>query len=145
MVWGIRHRLPALLEMPFGASCPDQEAWRYGIKAVPFRSRASLTELRVPADAFGRILSGTVKPGDRVRVLGEAYTPEDEEDSAVAEVSNVWVYQARYRIPLTKALAGALDPSDPAILTFALLHIKGNTKPDWLPWKRLARTHGAFC
>jgi len=58
------------------------------------------------ADALGRILSGTVKPGDRVRVLGEAYTPEDEEDSAVAEVTNVWVYQARYRIPLTKALAG---------------------------------------
>ena len=58
------------------------------------------------ADAFGRILSGTVKPGDKVRVLGEAYTPEDEEDSAVAEVSNVWVYQARYRIPLTKGVAG---------------------------------------
>lgn len=61
-------------------------------------------------DALGRILSGTVKPGDRVRVLGEAYTPEDEEDSAVAEVSKVWVYQARYRIPLTKALAGAPSP-----------------------------------
>lgn len=41
-----------------------------------------------------------------MRVLGEAYTPEDEEDSAVAEVTSVWVYQARYRIPLTKALAG---------------------------------------
>ncbi len=62
------------------------------------------------ADAFGRILSGTVKPGDKVRVLGEAYTPEDEEDSAVAEVTNVWVYQARYRIPLTKALAGDAPP-----------------------------------
>ena len=58
-------------------------------------------------DALGRILSGTVKPGDRVRVLGEAYAPEDEEDSAVATVTAVWVYQARYRIPLTKALAGA--------------------------------------
>ncbi len=51
-----------------------------------------------------------MKPGDKVRVLGEAYTPEDEEDSAVAEVTNVWVYQARYRIPLTKALAGDLLP-----------------------------------
>ena len=67
------------------------------------------------ADAFGRILSGTVKPGDRVRVLGEAYTPEDEEDSAVAEVSNVWVYQARYRIPLTKALAGVLNPEPKSV------------------------------
>lgn len=57
-------------------------------------------------DAFGRILSGSIKPGDRVRVLGETYTPEDEEDSTVAEVTNVWVYQARYRVPLQKAVAG---------------------------------------
>ena len=57
-------------------------------------------------DAFGRILSGTLKPGDRVRVLGEAFTPEDEEDSTVATITNVWLYQARYRIPLSKAAAG---------------------------------------
>lgn len=43
----------------------------------------------------------------QVRVLGETYTPEDEEDSTVAEVTNVWVYQARYRVPLQKAVAGA--------------------------------------
>ena len=48
-------------------------------------------------------------------MLGEAYTPEDEEDSAVAEVSNVWVYQARYRIPLTKALAGVLNPEPESV------------------------------
>ena len=44
----------------------------------------------------------------QVRVLGEAYTPDDEEDSAMAEVTNVWVYQARYRVPLPRAVAGAL-------------------------------------
>lgn len=42
----------------------------------------------------------------QVRVLGEGFTPEDEEDSALAEVSKVWAYQARYRVPLTKATAG---------------------------------------
>lgn len=31
----------------------------------------------------------------QVRVLGEGYTPEDEEDSAVADITNVWVYQVR--------------------------------------------------
>lgn len=41
-----------------------------------------------------------------MRVLGEGFTPEDEEDSALAEVSKVWAYQARYRVPLTKATAG---------------------------------------
>lgn len=41
-------------------------------------------------------------------MLGEGYTPDDEEDSAVAEVSNVYVYQARYRIPVSRATAGNL-------------------------------------
>ena len=53
-------------------------------------------------DAFGRVMSGTIRPGDRVRVLGEGYTPEDEEDSAVSEVSAVSVYQARYRVQVSK-------------------------------------------
>mmetsp|Transcript_18570 Transcript_18570/g.39863 ORF Transcript_18570/g.39863 Transcript_18570/m.39863 type:complete len:988 (-) Transcript_18570:519-3482(-) len=59
-------------------------------------------------DAYGRIMSGTLRPGDRVKVLGESYTPDDEEDSTVAEVSAVYVYQARYRIPIAKAVAGNL-------------------------------------
>jgi hypothetical protein len=33
----------------------------------------------------------------QVRVLGEAFTPDDDEDSGDAIVSNVWFYQARYR------------------------------------------------
>ena len=48
--------------------------------------------------------------GMQVRVLGEGFTPEDEEDSALAEVSKVWAYQARYRVPLTKATAGTRKP-----------------------------------
>jgi hypothetical protein len=30
-------------------------------------------------------------------VLGEGFTPDDDEDSGDAVVSNVWLYQARYR------------------------------------------------
>ncbi len=40
-------------------------------------------------------------------MLGEGFTPEDEEDSATAIVTATWVYQARYRVPLAKAAAGA--------------------------------------
>ena len=40
-------------------------------------------------------------------MLGEGFTPEDEEDSATATVTATWVYQARYRVPLAKAAAGA--------------------------------------
>ena len=49
-----------------------------------------------------------------MRVLGEGFTPEDEEDSALAEVSKVWAYQARYRVPLTKATAGTFLSKDVA-------------------------------
>lgn len=59
-------------------------------------------------DAFGRVFSGTVKVGDKVRVLGESYSPEDEEDSAVATVTDVWVFMGRYRIPVSQAPAGAM-------------------------------------
>jgi hypothetical protein len=62
-------------------------------------------------DAFGRVICGTIRPGQRVRVLGEGYTPEDEEDSTSATVSAVWVYQARYRVPLARGVAGR--PSSP--------------------------------
>mmetsp|Transcript_33923 Transcript_33923/g.107781 ORF Transcript_33923/g.107781 Transcript_33923/m.107781 type:complete len:648 (-) Transcript_33923:66-2009(-) len=58
-------------------------------------------------DAFGRVMSGTLRPGDRVRVLGESYTPEDEEDSCVQTVSGLWIYQARYRVPVMRAQAGS--------------------------------------
>ena len=59
----------------------------------------------------------------QVRVLGETYTPEDEEDSTVAEVSNVWVYQARYRVPLPKATAGAhmlLPPAAVLLMSYGV-------------------------
>ena len=57
-------------------------------------------------DALGRVMSGTLKKGQRVRVLGEAYSPDDEEDCVVKTVTDLWVYQARYRIPVEEAAAG---------------------------------------
>ena len=35
-------------------------------------------------NSFGRVLSGTAKPGQQVRVLGESYTVDDDEDMAMA-------------------------------------------------------------
>ena len=62
---------------------------------------------RTSRDKNGCMLHSSTKPyPDRVYAHWQGYTPEDEEDSAVATVSAVWVYQARYRIPLTKAPAG---------------------------------------
>lgn len=55
---------------------------------------------------MGRVLSGTVHEGDTVHVLGEAFTPEDDEDMATAQVAGVSVGQARYRIGVSRAPAG---------------------------------------
>ena len=49
-------------------------------------------------DAYGRVLSGTLRVGDEVQVLGEAYSLDDQEDSAAKTVSRLWLYNARYRI-----------------------------------------------
>ncbi|KAM3192357.1 hypothetical protein ACQJBY_069535 [Aegilops geniculata] len=58
-------------------------------------------------DAFGRVYSGTIQTGQTVRVLGEGYSPDDEEDMTVKEVTKLWVYQARYRVPISNAPAGS--------------------------------------
>ncbi|KAK7686621.1 hypothetical protein QCA50_010221 [Cerrena zonata] len=58
--------------------------------------------------AFGRVFSGTVKKGMQVRVLGEGYSPEDEEDMAKAYVEDIWIAEARYNIPAEEVAAGNL-------------------------------------
>ena len=57
-------------------------------------------------NAFGRVLSGTAKPGQSVRVLGEGYSIDDEEDMAMATISDVWIAETRYNIPTDGIPAG---------------------------------------
>ncbi|KAF3938478.1 hypothetical protein ABW19_dt0204373 [Dactylella cylindrospora] len=57
--------------------------------------------------SFGRVISGTVKPGDQVRVLGEGYTIDDEEDMTLATISDVWVAETRYQVPTSGIPAGS--------------------------------------
>lgn len=45
--------------------------------------------------AFGRVLSGTLRKGVDVKVLGEEYSPEDEEDMMKATVEDLWLSEAR--------------------------------------------------
>lgn len=56
--------------------------------------------------AFGKILSGTARPGQQVRVLGEGYTPEDEEDMVVATISDTWIAETAYNISTDGVPAG---------------------------------------
>ncbi|KAI6153996.1 P-loop containing nucleoside triphosphate hydrolase protein [Pisolithus tinctorius] len=58
--------------------------------------------------AFGRVMSGTLRKGTQVKVLGEGYSPEDEEDMMKATIEDIWVSEARYFIPTEEAPAGNL-------------------------------------
>ena len=55
---------------------------------------------------FGRIMSGTLTVGQDVRVMGEGYTPDDEEDMSIQNVSAIYIYQTRYKIPVSSISAG---------------------------------------
>ncbi|KAK2625721.1 hypothetical protein QTJ16_005033 [Diplocarpon rosae] len=56
--------------------------------------------------SFGRVMSGTVTPGTQVRVLGEGYSIDDEEDMTLATISDVWIAETRYSIPTDGVPAG---------------------------------------
>ncbi|KAK5677768.1 hypothetical protein LTS10_009651 [Elasticomyces elasticus] len=47
-------------------------------------------------NAFGRVMSGTARQGEKVRVLGEGYSLDDEEDMVFAVVGETWVGESRY-------------------------------------------------
>ena len=56
--------------------------------------------------SFGRIMSGTARPGQQVRVLGEGYTLDDEEDMTNATINDTWIACSRYNIETSGVPAG---------------------------------------
>ncbi|KAG9048265.1 hypothetical protein FS837_000401, partial [Tulasnella sp. UAMH 9824] len=78
-----------------------------------------ITKLYHTADAqdfraFGRIYSGTLKRGMEVKVLGEGYSPEDEEDMVKVVVEDVWISESRNKItmiaePLERGIAEDIE------------------------------------
>lgn len=64
------------------------------------------TEDGVNFHAFGRVMSGTLNANQEVRVLGENYTIEDEEDSRITYVGRLWISEARYKVEVNRVPAG---------------------------------------
>ncbi|KDR85538.1 hypothetical protein GALMADRAFT_51855 [Galerina marginata CBS 339.88] len=58
--------------------------------------------------SFGRVISGTLRKGMEVKVLGEGYSPEDEEDMMKATIDDLWISESRYFIPADEIPAGNL-------------------------------------
>lgn len=57
-------------------------------------------------NVFGLVLSGTLRVGNDVRVLGESYSALDEEDSRVLPVNRLWIYNSRYSVEVRSIPAG---------------------------------------
>uniref|UniRef100_A0A915M4L1 Elongation factor EFG domain-containing protein n=1 Tax=Meloidogyne javanica TaxID=6303 RepID=A0A915M4L1_MELJA len=57
---------------------------------------------------LGRIFSGMIHIGDEVKILGENYSIQDEEDCRVMTVGRLWIPVARYDIEVSSIGAGCL-------------------------------------
>ena len=57
-------------------------------------------------DVFGRVISGTIHKNQTVKILGENYSLDDEEDMAIKTVKNLWIFESTYRIEVSKVGAG---------------------------------------
>ncbi|SOV22763.1 U5 small nuclear ribonuclear protein, putative [Plasmodium sp. DRC-Itaito] len=57
-------------------------------------------------DLFGRVMCGTIKKGQTVRILGEGYTLNDDEDMITRVITHLWIYEGRYRIEVDEIPAG---------------------------------------
>eukprot|EP01130_Rhizamoeba_saxonica_P017042 TRINITY_DN8076_c0_g1_i1.p1 TRINITY_DN8076_c0_g1~~TRINITY_DN8076_c0_g1_i1.p1 ORF type:complete len:985 (+),score=218.40 TRINITY_DN8076_c0_g1_i1:51-2957(+) len=56
--------------------------------------------------ALGKVLSGTVTPGVRVKVLGENYEQQHEEDMTLETISRIFIGMTRYQINVNSATPG---------------------------------------
>ncbi|KAG6613343.1 U5 small nuclear ribonucleoprotein component [Phytophthora cinnamomi] len=56
--------------------------------------------------AFGRVYSGEVRENKDVKVLGEAYSAEDDEDMCTRSIESVCIAQGRYKIQVNRIPAG---------------------------------------
>lgn len=56
---------------------------------------------------FGRVLSGTVSAGQAVKVLGEEYSADDDEDMVLTHIGGVWVNETRYTVDAAEVPAGS--------------------------------------
>lgn len=82
---------------------------------------------------LGRIYSGSIKAGEKVKVMGEGYSPDDDEDVAFATVESVAIPRGRFRTEVTIAKAGSwvlLDGVDANIAKTATITKASNEDND---------------
>uniref|UniRef100_A0A0B7BBZ6 116 kDa U5 small nuclear ribonucleoprotein component n=1 Tax=Arion vulgaris TaxID=1028688 RepID=A0A0B7BBZ6_9EUPU len=79
---------------------------------------------------FGRVMSGTLYANQEVRILGENYTLQDEEDSRLGQVGRLWIAEARYRIEVNRVSSGnwiLIEGVDqPIVKTSTIIDVSGH-------------------
>ncbi|BFY97191.1 hypothetical protein BsWGS_00231 [Bradybaena similaris] len=79
---------------------------------------------------FGRVMSGTLYANQEVRILGENYTLQDEEDSRLGQVGRLWIAEARYRIEVSRVSSGnwiLIEGVDqPIVKTSTIIDVSGH-------------------
>lgn len=55
---------------------------------------------------FGLVMSGTLHAKQMVKILGESYSSQDEEDSRVMQVGKLCIYESRYSIEVNRVPVG---------------------------------------
>ena len=53
------------------------------------------TEDATTFHVLGRVMSGTLHANQEVRILGENFSLQDEEDSRMGQVGRLWISEAR--------------------------------------------------
>ncbi|XP_078572893.1 116 kDa U5 small nuclear ribonucleoprotein component-like [Branchiostoma floridae x Branchiostoma japonicum] len=79
---------------------------------------------------FGRVMSGTIHANQDIRVLGESYTLDDEEDSRLVTCGRLWISEARYKVEVNRVPAGnwvLIEGVDqPIVKTSTITEARGN-------------------
>lgn len=79
---------------------------------------------------FGRVISGTLYANQEVRILGENYSVQDEEDSRFGQVGRLWISEARYKVEVNRVPAGnwiLIEGIDqPIVKTSTITDVSGN-------------------
>ncbi|XP_061717548.1 116 kDa U5 small nuclear ribonucleoprotein component-like [Cydia pomonella] len=89
-----------------GALCDDMRACDQSGRLVAHTTKMYPTDDCSFFLVLARVMAGTLYAGQAVRVLGENYSSQDEEDSRVMHVGRLWIHEARYKVELNRVPAG---------------------------------------
>ena len=92
--------------MPRSPKCPFPARCQADGPLVVYVTKLFTTDDANRFHAYGRVLSGTLTSHTEVKILGENYSLEDEEDSRIMRCGRLWITQARYTVEVERAPAG---------------------------------------